>query len=81
MGKRPSASFRVTFVLEINDEVRSLVLVDDSRFTFPEFAEFEGTASIKLLEAHITRIEEPKRPQPRRLRPRRRPRKQLPSTP
>ena len=81
MGRKPAPSFRLTLVLEFDDEIHSLVLTDDRRFRFSSFAEIESSTSIKLLEAHLSRIEEPRRLRPPSPRRRERPRKRASSPP
>jgi hypothetical protein len=52
--------------MEIEGEICSLVLVGGSTFAFPALTEIEATTPVKLLEAHVTRIAEPRNPRPPR---------------
>lgn len=71
MAKKSLPLFRVTVVLEADGELRSHVLVHEGESPFTGFAGLETTTPVKLIEAHVTRVQDPepsKPPRPRKQR-------------
>ena len=72
MATKSLPLFRVTVVVEAEGELHSNVLVHEGESPFTGFAGLETTTPVKLIEAHITRVQDPEPPKPLRPRKRRR---------